>query len=165
MPDGDARATFTLPLFPLSKRLRDSALGHLDKRYLQGEGGESPNWFRVLPDLIAQMQAFHGTPPQLIEQALRAGRCLLLFDGLDEVAERQARLRLARSLADFQRLASGNRIIIGSRLTGLSDSETALSYIFQQCEIQPFTPKDLQRFFRFWYALDNDLSAEQQEQG
>ena len=45
------------------------------------------------------------------------GRCLLLFDGLDEIADRQVRMRLARSLAELARLYSGNRVVIGRFLS------------------------------------------------
>ena len=67
--------------------------------------------------------AFTNTPPQLLTRALAEGRCLLLFDGLDEVADRQARARLARSLVELARLFPGNRVIIGSRPAGVSESE------------------------------------------
>ena len=106
--------------------------------------------------------AFTNTPPQLLTRALVDGRCLLLFDGLDEVADRQARTRLARSLVELARLSPGNRVIIGSRPAGVSESEGALRPQFQRCQIERFTPEDVQRFFRFWYALDSDLTPEQQ---
>ena len=137
-------------------------LGRLPDRYLKPEGGETPNWIQFLPEYLPAQIAFTNTPPQLLTRALADGRCLLLFDGLDEVADRQARARLARSLVELARLFPGNRVIIGSRPAGVSESEGALRPQFQRCQIERFTPEDVQRFFRFWYALDRGLTPEQQ---
>jgi len=137
-------------------------LGHLPNRYVKPEGGETPNWLQLLPEYLTAQLAFTNTPSQLLTRALADGRCLLLFDGLDEIADRQARARVAHSLAELARLSPGNRVIIGSRPAGVSESEGALRPLFQRCQIQRFTPEDVQRFFRFWYALDSELTAEQQ---
>ena len=127
-------------------------LGHLPERYLRADGGETPNWIEFLPDHVTKGEmAFTAVPPQLLTQALTTGRCLLLFDGLDEVASRQARIRLTESLAELTRLFPGNRVVIGSRPAGASES--MLPSLFRQSHIAPFTSADIQRFFRFWYAL------------
>ena len=136
-------------------------LGRLPDRYLKPEGGETPNWIQFLPEYLTAQIAFTNTPPQLLTRALADGRCLLLFDGLDEVADRQARTRLARSLVELARLFPGNRVIIGSRPAGVSESEGALRPQFQRCQIERFTPEDVQRFFHFWYDLDRGLTPEQ----
>ena len=137
-------------------------LGRLPPRYLQPEGGETPNWIQFLPGHLTERTAFTNIPSQLLTRALADGRCLLLFDGLDEVADRQARARIARSLAELARLSPGNRVIIGSRPAGVSESEGALRPQFQRCQIQRFTLEDVQRFFRFWYTLDPSLTPQQQ---
>ena len=137
-------------------------LGRLPTRYLNPEGGEVPSWLYLLPQYITEQEAFFGTPAQVLKQALVDGRGLLLFDGLDEVADRQVRARLARSLAELARLSPNNRIIIGSRSAGVSESENAMQHAFRRCQIARFTLDDVQRFFRFCYALDRTLSPEQQ---
>jgi predicted NACHT family NTPase len=138
-------------------------LGRLPDRYLKSESRETPNWLQFLPEYLGSQMAFTNTPPQLLIQALTEGRCLLLFDGLDEVANREVRARLARSLADLARHSPHNRVIIGSRPAGISESEGTLRPLFQRCQIQRFTPEDVQQFFRFWYALDHSLSSDQQQ--
>lgn len=140
-------------------------LGRLPSRYLQPEGGETPNWPQFLPEeYLSSQMAFNNTPSQLLTRTLAEGRCLLLFDGLDEITDRQARARIARSLVELARLFPGNRVIIGSRPAGVSESEGALRSQFQRCQIERFTPEDVQRFFRFWYALDRGLTPEQQRE-
>jgi predicted NACHT family NTPase len=139
-------------------------LGRLPDRYVKPEGGETPNWIQFLPEYLTAQLAFTDTPPQLLTQALTSGRCLLLFDGLDEVANRQARTRLVRSLVELARFSPGIRVIIGSRTAGLSESVGALRPHFQLCQIERFKPEDIQRFFRFWYTLDRCLTPEQQRE-
>jgi predicted NACHT family NTPase len=121
--------------------------------------GRLPDQF--LPTYLGTQLAFTHTPPHLLIQALADGRCLLLFYGLDEIADRQAHTRIARSLADLAHFSAGNRILVGSRPAGVSGSEGALGPQFQRCQIERFTPDDVQQFFRFWYALDTDLTPEQ----
>lgn len=140
-------------------------LGRLPDRYLKYEGGETPNWLQFLPGYLSTQTAFTNTPPELLTRALTDGRCLLLFDGLDEVADRQARARLTHSLAELARSSRGNRVIISSRPAGVSESEGVLHPQFQRCQIERFTPEDVRRFFRFWYALDRSLTSEQQYDG
>jgi HEAT repeat protein len=140
-------------------------LGHLPDRYLSPANHETPNWFQFLPQYITSHMAFTGTPSQLLAQALIEGRCLLLFDGLDEVADRSVRARLARSVAELAYLSSGNRIVIGSRIAGVSESAGILHPQFQRCQIERFTPSEVWRFFRFWYLQDHGLSYEQQRAG
>src|SRR5258708_22572327 len=110
-------------------------LGRLPDRYLQPEGGEAPNWLQLLAEYLTAQMAFTNTPPQLLSRALADGRCLLVFDGLDEVADRQVRARLASSLAELARLSPGNRVIIGSRPAGVSEGEGPLRPPFQRCPV------------------------------
>lgn len=139
-------------------------LGHLPDTYLKDESRLLPDWQLLLPEEIIKQAWFRGIPPELFQQALKEGRCLLLFDGLDEVANRQARTRLAQSLAQVPGHFPGNRVVVGTRPAGLTgETEGALRPTFQRCLIQRFTPEDLQRFFRFWYALDPTLPSKAQQ--
>jgi hypothetical protein len=65
--------------------------------------------------------------PSAIKRAISAGRCLLLFDGLDEVATDEMRLRVRDDIYDFmlacftkqqQNKAIFNRFLITSRIVG-----------------------------------------------
>lgn len=136
-------------------------LGRLPERYLQAEGRETPNWETFLPEHITAQASFHGIPPALLAMELAEGRCLLLCDGLDEIADLAARRRMADSLAEYAR-GSANRLVLSSRPAGVSGSEGALGGRFQRISIQRFAPDDVQRFFRFWYALDEDLEPDEQ---
>lgn len=54
-------------------------LGQLPPQYLHPQAGESIAWLLFLPHYIAGQEAFIGTPPQMLIQALESGQCLLLF--------------------------------------------------------------------------------------
>lgn len=56
-------------------------LGHLPDTYLRGEGGKTPNWKELLPELIAEHQAFDADAGPVLAQALADGRCLVLAMG------------------------------------------------------------------------------------
>jgi HEAT repeat protein len=136
-------------------------LGRLPERYLQAESRETPDWEKFLPEHIAAQPSFHAIPATLLAAALTAGRGLLLCDGLDEIADLSARRRIADSLAEYAR-RSANRLVLSSRPAGVSGSEGVLGGRFQRITIQRFTPADVQRFFRFWYALDTSLAPDEQ---
>jgi predicted NACHT family NTPase len=76
-------------------------LGRLPEHYLNPASGEILSWKTFLPTYVPTQEFFIGTPPELLSKALTNGRCLLLFDGLDEVPYPTVRARLARSLVDF----------------------------------------------------------------
>lgn len=137
-------------------------LGRLPEAYLQADSRETPKWKVFLPDYLTKHPAFDDIPAALLVQALAAGRCLLLCDGLDEIADLSARRRLADSLAGYAR-NSQNRLVLSSRPAGVSGSEGVLGPRFQRLTIERFMPEDVRRFFGFLYALDSELTAGEQE--
>ena len=132
-------------------------LGRLPEVYLQANSREMPNWKTFLPAHLTKQSAFEGIPALFLEQALAAGRCLLLCDGLDEIADLSARRRIADSLADYAR-SSANRLVLSSRPAGVSGSEGALGSRFQRLTIQRFAPEDVRRFFGFLCAQYEELT-------
>jgi HEAT repeat protein/energy-coupling factor transporter ATP-binding protein EcfA2 len=138
-------------------------LGRLPDDYLIDQRNKTIHWQTLLPKQVLQQERFQNTPPELLQKALKDGRCLLLFDGLDEIANRQARARLADSLARLPSLYPGNRIVVGSRPAGLTSESKGALYTFLCCQIQRFTSKELQRFFQFCYTLDPTLPLDIQQ--
>lgn len=139
-------------------------LGKLPDEYLQGEGGNEPKWTELLPHLISRQEGFDEQAAAVVQRSLSDGRCLVLCDGLDEVVDQTARRRIAASLREFGRLCSGNRVIVSGRPAGLVEVDSAFAS-FQRCRIKPFSPEQVQAFFRFWYSLDPSLSPEEQIAG
>jgi energy-coupling factor transporter ATP-binding protein EcfA2 len=136
-------------------------LGRLPEAYLQGNSRETPNWKSFLPEHLTKQPAFDDIPAAFLEQALAAGRCLLLCDGLDEIADLSARRRMADSLADYAR-SSANRLVLSSRPAGVSGSEASLGSRFQRLTIQRLAPQDVRRFFGFLCAQYEELTPAEQ---
>lgn len=133
-------------------------LGQLPRHYLEADERQAPDWRSLLPTYVARQPGMATGAEVLIRQALTDGRCLLLFDGLDEIVDRQARARVARSIA--QQFGDGNRVVVGSRPGGLVEVEGALLPRFRRCQIERFTEEQILQFFRFWYSQDGNLSEE-----
>ena len=83
---------------------------------------------------------------------MERGSCLLLFDGLDEVADPTLRGRIAESIGTFARVDQGgsNLILVTSRPSGFRDIQLPPS--FQLGEVEPFTSDDVREFLSQWYA-------------
>ena len=135
-------------------------LGRLPKAYLQANSRETPNWKAFLPQYLTKQPPFDDIPAAFLEQALAQGRCLLLCDGLDEIADLSARRRLADSLADYAR-SSANRLVLSSRPAGVSGSEASLGARFRRLTIQRLAPEDVRRFFGLIYAQDLELTPDE----
>jgi hypothetical protein len=68
---------------------------------------------------------------QIVERALRAGRCLILIDGLDEVTSPQDRTSVVASITEFvgAQQPRGNRIVCTSRISGYSAAPLAAEFV------------------------------------
>ena len=124
-------------------------------------GRVSPSWPAVLPEMLARQQAFAGIPQTFFADALASRDCLLLFDGLDEVASAQARLRISESLVELSRVYPNHRVILTTRPGPLAETETVLRTRFRVCQVKPFTSENVQAYFERWYSRDANLTAGQ----
>ena len=91
------------------------------------------------------------------ERQLRRGRCLVLLDGLDEVASADDRLAVSEWVERQVAAHSGNHFVITARPYGLPDELAA------QADVQvvrPFTTDQVQLFLDRWY-----LAAEKHATG
>jgi HEAT repeat protein len=125
--------------------------GRLPETYLRADSQEVIDWQKLLPSFLTAQPLFSEVRPETLARALAAGECVILFDGLDEVAEPSARTRIGRSLGEFAQYTA-NRLIISSREGGIRESESALLSAFELCRIARFTPGAILQFFRSLYA-------------
>jgi hypothetical protein len=112
-----------------------------------------------LPDVVrAAVGGVAGKEPGgWWERQLGRGRCLVLLDGLDEVARAEDRLVVAdwveRQIAAY----AGNHFVVTSRAFGLPDPLTAQADVVV---VRPFTAEQVQLFLDRWY-----LAAERHATG
>ncbi|MBO0820516.1 MAG: NACHT domain-containing protein [Nocardiopsaceae bacterium] len=96
-------------------------------------------------------------PNRWWERQLGRGRCLVLLDGLDEVARDDARLTVADWVERQIKTHPGNQFVVTSRPYGLPDSLTAQAEVLV---IRPFTPDQVRLFLDRWF-----LAAERHSTG
>jgi energy-coupling factor transporter ATP-binding protein EcfA2 len=87
-------------------------------------------------------------PAGWIENRLANGQCLVLLDGLDEVAKRDDRRKIVEWAEREMAANTGNTYVITSRPYGLRPNPPAGATVF---EVQPFTERQMGEFLRRWY--------------
>ena len=127
----------------------------------------------AVPNLAAEIASFigghayyPGVPAEFILRALAEGRCILLLDGLDEIADLAARQELSRCLDAFLghpdgrlRRQPGRRHVPAARLPGRRSGEPV-----PDLPDQAVQPEDVDLFIRHWYEVAYG-DAEGQEAG
>jgi len=84
-------------------------------------------------------------PKRWFELQLRRGRCLVLLDGLDEVAEPRQR-RIVSTWVDDQILSyPSSRFILSARPQGYRDAPLQRANVL---EVQPFNSDQVRKFYR-----------------
>lgn len=126
-----------IPIFVSLNQWADSRWGKGDKAAL-------------LPFLVEQFAICDFPDADLfIDYLLRAGRALVLFDGLDEVKqEKEQRRRLTRLLQDFARKYDKSQYLITCRIA-------ASDYVFDgfaDVEVADFTREQIQEYARNWFG-------------
>jgi len=110
-------------------------------------------------DLAAEISAFvgddprfHGVSADWMRQTLEQQPCLLLIDGLDEIADQMTRQRLLEAVEAFVQIPAYAQVscLLTTRPHGFQD--VSLGAKFQKTEVQAFSPTDIAEFIRHWYA-------------
>ena len=104
-------------------------------------------------------------PADFFTHHLDAGRCLMLLDGLDEVADPDERILVSEQVEAFvQRYGKkGNRFVLTCRVRGY-EGQARLGQDFVVCTILPFVSQDIERFVQSWclaVAASEAQSAQQ----
>ncbi|MBV9928815.1 MAG: NACHT domain-containing protein [Acidobacteria bacterium] len=115
------------------------SLGELTARYFSGER---------YPEL--------KPPPNWFERQLRQGKCMVLLDGLDEVAQARDRQTIShwvdRQLRNYPRC----RFVVTSRPQGYQDAPLERANVV---EVQPFNKNQVKSFIENWYLANEVVSA------
>jgi len=131
---------------PILLPLRDFA------RYLEKEcpdvGADGP---RLLLDYLRLYFTNQNLvlPTDFFETRLKAGECIALFDGVDEVAKMETRQRIARILEKFTLAYPQNRYVVTSRIVGYTGG-ARLGVDYATTTVRDFTDEDIARFARHW---------------
>ncbi len=91
-------------------------------------------------------------PPGFFELALEQGRCAVLLDGLDEVADTGKRIRAAEFAARCLDCYAGNRFVLTSRPRGYETAcRQQLASRCGECSIRDFDEDQIRSFAQTWY--------------
>jgi len=120
---------------------------HLKVKYAD-ESQDGPN---LLVTYLHQYYAAQSIqlPEDFFALPLEENRAVVLLDGLDEVAERQLRHRLARIIEKFVARYPGNRYVVTSREAGY-EGAARIGAGFRKIRICDFTPEDVRLFISRW---------------
>jgi len=126
-----------LRIFPIFIRLIDYV------KYIQKNN-------QSLEEYFDSFFATAGFSSHFINDQLRAGSCLIGFDGLDEVLDLSVRMLVAREIDEFvASYGRNNIIIVTSRVEGYRDSPLANG--FEHFIIKKFDNSQISEFIDKWY--------------
>jgi hypothetical protein len=104
--------------------------------------------------LFSKREGLPSPPPDWFERQLSSGRCIVLLDGLDEVANERDRVRVS-AWVDKQIAAYPHSFfIVTSRPQGYRDAPLTRTHVL---ETQPFGTEQVSAFIRNWY-LANEIA-------
>ena len=88
-------------------------------------------------------------PARFFASRLQQGECLVLLDGIDEVADLPMRHRIARIIEKFTITYPGNRYVVTSRIVGYTDA-ARLGEHYAVTTVRDFNWDDITRFVTYW---------------
>jgi hypothetical protein len=92
-----------------------------------------------------------------LEQRLEQGRCVVLLDGLDEVADARHRSRVVQWIEDQYSRYPGNAFVVTSRPGGYDGNRLSRADVLQ---VQRFTGPQIRSFLHAWYHAIEHRSRE-----
>lgn len=95
-------------------------------------------------------------PPQWFERKLHRQQCLVMLDGLDEVADSQQRQSISRWVNQQIQKYPNARFILTSRPFGYRNAQ--VQEVKTILEVQPFNLEQIQTFIQYWYLQHEIMS-------
>ena len=125
----------TIPFYAPLRKLRDNDPGQVD----------------LFSFLVSAGECGHvGLNEKILAKVFRSKQALVLLDGLDEVADREARIRTCRWIDGIRRKFIHTPFIVTSRFTGYTE-ESRLEGNCLEVSLQDFTPDDVKTFLVRWF--------------
>jgi len=120
-------------------------------------------WLAKAAHLSLQLNRMPDPPSEeWFERYLKRGECLVMLDGLDEVADPVLRQQTATWIDRQMDAYGNNRFIVTSRPFGYrSNPLTGVSIL----EVQPFNTNQVSRFIERWYVANEIKSFQQDDPG
>jgi len=142
-------------LIPIMLFLREHAKTIADK---------SPSLGELAQSYFASLKRYSDLkiPVKWFEKQLKVGKCIVMLDGLDEVADAEQRKAVSKWTDEQVRMYPQCRFILTARPQGYRDAPLTQAHLL---EIMPFTPKQVERFIRNWYLANKLISYGKDDAG
>jgi energy-coupling factor transporter ATP-binding protein EcfA2 len=115
-----------------------------------------------LAELATEQESNLHPPSNWFQRLLERKKCLVLLDGLDEVADEKQR-RIVVEWVDKQiELYGGNRFLVTSRPFGYRTTPLKTATVL---EVQPFSIEQVKQFVENWYLANEILSFGKDDPG
>jgi Cdc6-like AAA superfamily ATPase len=101
-------------------------------------------------------------PPGWFEKQLRYGRCLIMLDGLDEVADFELRKQVVQWVENQIDIHHKNCFVISSRPFGYRSNPLSNVTVV---EVRPFNSIQIRNFIDNWYLANEIMSAQKHDPG
>lgn len=117
-----------------------------------------------LPQLIYRsLKSWNQLPPNgWFETELHNHRCIVLFDGLDEVADLQTRKQVAAWVEHQMQTYANNSFVITSRPLGYQSNPLRGVHVLQ---VRPFTGEQVRQFVENWYHATEVMRSQKTDEG
>ncbi|MGI9503021.1 MAG: NACHT domain-containing protein, partial [Geminicoccaceae bacterium] len=147
---GKGRAPADTPdLLPVLLFLRDHA-----------QAIETADGYTLIKAIEAEIKHLSEQPPAgWFERLLDGGRCLILLDGLDEVADPEVRLKVVDWVEKQMQAYGRNAFVVTSHPFGYRDNPLSGVTVL---DVRPFTAEQVERFVHNWYFA-NEIKSQQRE--
>lgn len=124
------------------------------------EGGADFLLTRAITNALAGKAA--EPPNGWFDKALAKGQCVIMMDGLDEIADLTMRTAVTEWVKKQMSAYPNNHFIIASRPYGyLSNPLTGVEVL----EVQPFALEQIQRFVHNWYLTNEIAKSNKDDRG
>ena len=125
------------------------------------QGNPSIPLAQLIRDQFANRQA--PLPPAgWLEKQLENGKCLVMFDGLDEVADTQVRKLVVAWVEQCMGAYGKNRFIVSSRPHGYKSNPLGNVTVLL---VRPFNNRQVYQFVHNWYLAIEIMSAQKDDPG
>ena len=123
------------------------------------QAAEPPTLPEIIERVLEQYKSSLGKEPPKgwVDARLRKEHCVLLWDGLDEVADANERLKVSAWLDNQIRKPEWKKtlFLVSARPAGYRGAPLERSHVL---EVQPFDYEDTHRFIRQWYHANEVMS-------
>jgi hypothetical protein len=97
-----------------------------------------------------------------VRRQLSRGKCLILLDGLDEVADAILREEVVKWVQQQMHIYALNRFLVSSRPFGYRSNPLSGVMLL---DVRPFTFEQIQRFVQNWYRANEIMSSQKDDPG